>query len=169
MYIIENANGVQYLNTLITTASATQTALQLGTATADPSDNIAGGIYFNSSTQEVRIYNTSGWVNFSSWKDSGTFIGTNGIEYQNNGSADITGQTLTAGFTYLEQDIIQSGRLATGDVEFINLKLDGTSVFKIQENGLAEYGSSLLGSFTPNSLASIEYVDYAISGLDAKE
>jgi hypothetical protein len=169
MYIIKNQDGVQYLNKLITSASDVQPAIILGSHTSAPSEQVAGSLYYDSTVGKVRVSKGGTYTDLSPYSPVEVYNASGGVELQSNSSATITAQTDTAGYTFLNHNIIQSGRLATGNVRFADFKVDGSSVFYIDESGIANYTTSHLGSFGPNSLISKEYADNISKNLDTKE
>lgn len=73
--------------------------------------------------------------NLIDWDQDATFTGSSGDEIQNDASSDISGQTGSAKFTFLDIDVTQSGRTSTGESNFINYKKGGVSQFRASTDG----------------------------------
>ncbi len=87
------------------------------------------------SISTTEILNAAFIVAQGEWTADATFTAASGTEIQNTGTTDITGQTGTAAFTFLDINITVGARSASGDINFVNWKKDATSVFKVDVDG----------------------------------
>lgn len=89
----------------------------------------------NASVGEVKVIPGTTVQNATLWNSDSTFTAAAGTEIQNTATSDISGQTVTAAFDFLNVDITTVGRTASGEVNFLNFNKDGSNRFRINTDG----------------------------------
>lgn len=87
------------------------------------------------SQQSVKAYVLAN-AGSSEWDSAATFTGSSGTEVQNQATSDITGQTSTAAFTFLDVDIDDTARASTGTITFIDYNVSSGGGFTWNETAL---------------------------------
>ena len=112
MYIIENVDGIEFRNIIITSADGTAAAIRVGAHTDDPSGASAGDMYFNTTDGVLKVYNGS------EWSPVGSGSATPELEFQINSDDPVSSAAIIKDFiTVDDTSEVLSGKLTDATYE----------------------------------------------------
>lgn len=115
MYIIENADGIQFLNKVIFNSDGTTSVINLGTLAADPTAPVEGDITYNSTDKAVKFYDGTEWLPFV----TGSVNASTPIQFNVNSDDTVSAAAIFKGYINIDtaSEVFNDTRLASVDYE----------------------------------------------------
>lgn len=115
MRLIENSAGIQFLNNLILTATASDAGLRLGVSASDPSSPVEGDVYYNSLDNNIKFYNGTAWVVVV----SGEIAEILPLQFNINSDDVVSASAIFEGYINIDttSEVFNSTRLSSVDYE----------------------------------------------------
>lgn len=115
MYIIENSDGIKFLNKIILNSDGTTSVINLGPLESDPSTPEEGDLTYNSTDKALKFHNGTEWEPIL----SGTLNAATPIQFNVNSDDTVSAAAIFKGFINIDTDsqVFNDTRLSSVNYE----------------------------------------------------